>query len=110
MKRRTVVVEGPLEFRMRRLAAARGAEVGLQIATLPLLAARLTGGFRRPARSRDLEPAIKAALDAGGFIELDEMRRLPAMTRSVVRTLGKAWDADISLSDIAHDNARIADL
>jgi hypothetical protein len=77
---------------------------------LPLLAARLAGGFRRPARSQDLEPAIKAALDEGGFVELEKMRQLPAMTRSVAWTLSKAWDADVFLSDLAHDSARIADL
>ena len=46
MNRRTVVVEGPLAFRMRRLAAARNAEAGLQIMTLPALAACLAGGFK----------------------------------------------------------------
>jgi hypothetical protein len=70
MNRRTVVVEGPLAFRMRRRAAARGSEAGLQILTLPFLAARLAGGFRRPARSRDVEPAIRLALDAPGLGEL----------------------------------------
>jgi RecB family exonuclease len=110
MKRRTVVVEGPLAFRMRRLAAARSSEAGLQIMTLPLLAARLAGGFSRPARSEDLEPAIRSALDRGDFVELEGMRQLPGMTRSVAWTLGKAWDADISLSDFAAGSSRIADL
>src|SRR5438477_12182442 len=93
MKRRTVVVEGPLAFRMRRLAAARGSEAGLQILTLPLLAARLAGGFRRPARSQDVEPAIRLALDAPGFAELEAIRELPGMTRSVAWTLSAVWDA-----------------
>ena len=34
MNRRTVIVEGPLAFRMRRIAAAREAEAGVQIMTL----------------------------------------------------------------------------
>jgi hypothetical protein len=110
MKRRTVVVEGPLAFRMRRLAAARSSESGLQIMTLPLLAARLAGGFGRPARSQDLEPAIRTALDRGDFVELEKMRQLPGMTRSVAWTLGKAWDADISLSDFTAGSTRVADL
>ena len=101
MKRLTVVVEGPLAFRMRRLTAARSSEAGLQIMTLPLLAARLAGGFCRPARSQDLEPSIRTALDRGDFVELERMRQLPGMTRSVGWTLGKAWDADISLYDFA---------
>ncbi len=48
MKRCTVVVDGPLAFRMRRLAAARDRDLGLEIFTLPLLAARLAGGFAGP--------------------------------------------------------------
>lgn len=61
MKRCTIVVDGPLAFRMRRIMAARHAEVGVQITTLPQLAARLVGGFTRPARSQDLDPPIRAA-------------------------------------------------
>src|ERR1700732_1938966 len=110
MNRRTVVVEGPLAFRMRRLAAARGSETGLQIVTLPLLATRLAGGFRRPARSQDVEPAIRLALDAPGFAELEAIRELPGMTRSIAWTLSAVWDADLSLSGMAHENARPGDL
>ena len=87
MNRRTVVVEGPLAFRMRRLAAARGSEAGLQILTLPLLAARLAGGFRRPARSQDVEPAIRLALDAPGFAELEA-------TREKLRLLEERYQAN----------------
>jgi hypothetical protein len=108
--RRTVVVEGPLAFSTRRLAAARQGETGLHIASLPLLAARLAGGFRRPARSQDLEPAIRTALDEGGYAQLDGVRALPGMTRSVMWTLTKAWDADLCLKERAVKSARIADL
>jgi hypothetical protein len=107
---RTIVVDGPLAFRMRRLAAARQGEVGLNITTLPLLAARLAGGFNRPARSQILEPAIRTALDQGGFADFQKMRGLPGMTRSLMWTLGKAWDADLSLETLAADSVRIADL
>ena len=110
MSRRTVVVEGPLAFRVRRLAAARGSEAGLQIVTLPLLAARLAGGFRRPARSQDVEPAIRSALDVPGFAELEAIRELPGMTRSMAWTLSAVWDADLSLTDMAHEKARLGDL
>lgn len=41
MKRRTIVVEGPFAFRMRRIVATRRGEAGLQIMTLPQLAARI---------------------------------------------------------------------
>ncbi len=95
--RRTVVVEGSLAFRMRRLRAARLGESGLQIMTLPLLAARLAGGFRRPATQRELDPAIRTALKVGRFREIERVRALPGMTRAVASTLAKVWDADLAL-------------
>jgi hypothetical protein len=108
--RRTVVVEGPLAFRMKRIAAARRAEAGVQIVTLPQLAARLAGGFIRPARSQDLDPAIRAALEAGGFADLERIRELPGLTRSVAWTLTRVWNADFTLADRADDGARLRDL
>jgi hypothetical protein len=110
MLRRTVIVDGPLAFRMRRLAAARDAEAGLQIMTLPALAARLAGGFLRPAGPQELEPAIRSAIGPGGFADLDRMRTLPGMTRALLATLGKAWDADLDLQALAGDGVRLADL
>jgi hypothetical protein len=110
MLRRTVIIDGPLAFRMRRLTAARNAEAGLQIMTLPALAARLAGGFLRPAGPQELEPAIRAAIDPGGFADLDRMRTLPGMTRALLATLGKAWDADLDLQALAVCGARLADL
>jgi RecB family exonuclease len=110
MKRRTVIVEGPLAFRMRRIDAARRGEAGLQILTLPQLAARLAGGFTRPATSQDLDPAIRATLEAGGFAELERIRQLPGTTRSIAWTLAKVWQADLALDDLAQGSARIADI
>jgi hypothetical protein len=110
MNRRTIIVEGPLAYRMRRLAAARRAEAGVQIMTLPQLAARVAGGFTQPARSQDLDPAIRAALEAGGFADLERIRGLPGMTRSVVWTLSRVWNADFALSDHTQDSPRLQDL
>src|SRR3984893_9100326 len=101
MKRCSVVVEGPLAFRMRRIDAARRGEAGVQIMTLPQLAARLAGGFTQPARSQDLDPAIRAALEMGGFAELESIRDLPGTTRSIARTLTRVWNAELSLTDPA---------
>lgn len=106
--RRSVVVEGPLAFRMKRIAAARRAEAGVQILTLPQLAARLAGGFIRPARSLDLDPAIRAALEAGGFADLERIRERPGMTRSVAWTLTRVWNADFTLANRAEDGARLS--
>lgn len=110
VNRRTVVVEGPLAFQMRRIGAARRAEAGVQILTLPQLAARLAGGFIRPARSQDLDPAIRVALEAGGFAELERVRQLPGTTRSIAWTLAKVWQADLALEHLAECGARLADL
>jgi hypothetical protein len=110
MNRRTVIVEGPLAFRMYRIAAVRRAMVGVQIMTLPQLAARLVGGFTRPARSQNLAPAIRRALEVGGLVDLKRIRELPRMTRSVAWTLTRVWNADFALADRAYDIARLQDL
>lgn len=94
---RTAVVEGPLAFQMRRVAAARANECGLQILNLPQLAARLAGGFTMPVTPEHLEPAIQRALNEGGFTELERVRHLPGMSRAVARTLRTVWDADVDL-------------
>ena len=73
MKRRTIIVEGPLAFRMRRIVAARDGELGMQIMTLPLLAARLAGGFVQPASCPQLLAAIRTALEAAGIKDVEVM-------------------------------------
>ncbi|MCA1367197.1 PD-(D/E)XK nuclease family protein [Bradyrhizobium sp. BRP14] len=110
MKRRTVIVEGPLAFHMRRVDAARRGEAGVQIMTFPLLAARLAGGFIRPARSEDLFPAVRSALQEGGFAGLESVRHLPGMTRAVARSLGKIWESDLELAHLAAGSHRLADI
>ena len=110
MKRRAIVVDGPLAFRMRRLAAARDRELGLEILTLPQLAARLAGGFCRPAHEDVLFPAINTALEQGGYTQLDGVRRLPGMTRAVARTLACIWSADLNLDDLSVTSPRLADM
>jgi RecB family exonuclease len=110
MKRRTIVVEGPLAFRMRRIAAARDGELGIQIMTLPLLAARLAGGFIQPASHPQLLAAIRTALDEGGFEDLEGLRLLPGTPRSVAHTLAKIWRSDVSLAECSGKHARLADV
>jgi len=78
--------------------------------TLPQLAARLVGGFTRAARSQDLDPAIRTALEAGDFIDLESIRELPGMTRSVAWTLTRVWDADFALANSVNGSARLQDL
>src|SRR3569833_253465 len=95
--RHTVVVEGALAFRMRRIEAARKGELGLQILTLPQLAARLAGGFSRPARAPDLDRAIRKALGLGGLRRMEPIKDLPGCARAVARTLNRIWRADFVL-------------
>jgi hypothetical protein len=94
-ERRTSIVQGALAFGMRRWRAAQANECGVQILTLPQLAACLAGGFLRPALDAEIEPAIQEALKTGGFQDLEAVRHLPGMTRAVLRTWlhARCWGA-----------------
>jgi hypothetical protein len=106
---RTKIVEGPLARRMAGLNAARRGQTGLQVLTLPQVAARLAGGFIRPAQSEDLEPALRRALADGQFRELTPLAELPGMVRALVATLGRLWTAGHALSSDSGE-PRLADL
>jgi hypothetical protein len=51
LQRRTVVVEGPLAYRMRRFEAACSGEIGMDIVTISPVG-RPVGGRIQPARGR----------------------------------------------------------
>jgi hypothetical protein len=110
MMRRVVVVDGPFAFRMRRLAAARANDIGLEVLTLPLLTARLAGGFCRVVDRDHLAPAVEAALASGGFADIEPVRDLPGMVRAVVHTLQQAWASDLNLEALAATSPRLSDL
>ena len=110
MKRRVIVVDGPLAFRMRRVEAARASVLGLEVLSLPLLAARLAGGFRRFADRDLLAPAIAEALGKGNFKDIDSVRGLPGMVRAVMQTLDRVWTADLDLEAFATTSPRLSDL
>lgn len=103
----TVVVEGPLALRMRRLDAAREGATGRQVLTLPLVAARLAGGFIAPASHEILYPAIRQALDAGGYEDIDKVSELPGMPAAVLSALRDWWNSGNAPS--VPDNARLRD-
>lgn len=103
----SVVVDGPLALRMQRLNAAREVATGRQVLTLPLLAARIAGGFIAPASQEMLYQAIRQALDSGGYEEIGEVSGLPGMPSAVLSTLRSWWDAGIRGS--LPDNARLRD-
>ena len=102
-----MVVDGPLALRMRRLDAAREGATGRQVLTLPLLAARLAGGFIGPATQEILYPVIRQALDAGGYEDIDKVSQLPGMPVAVLSALRDWWDMEVSAS--LPDNARLRD-
>lgn len=108
--RSIIVVEGQLALRTARVAAARERAIGREILTMPLLAARLAGGFLAPASSDVLYAAIQAALEAGGFAAIEPVSLLPGMPRAVLHALDAAWRSDIDLSALPSDIARFADL
>jgi hypothetical protein len=62
------------------------------------------------AEVRCLDPAIRTALEARGFADLESIRGLPGMTRSVAWALTRVWNADFPLADHAHDSPRLQDL
>lgn len=109
---RSVLVQGRLAFAMRRAAAARGRELGLQIMTPPLLAARLAGGLLHPASRESIEIGIRAALDQPDLLEdLAPIRDLPGVTRAVLRTLRNVWRAGFDLrSEPYAEQPRVKDL
>ena len=108
--RRVVIVDGPLAFRMRRLEAARANDIGVEVLTLPLLAARLAGGFCRVVDRQHLAPAVAAALAGGGFADIEPVRDLPGMVRAVMKTLEQAWTSDLNLEALATTSPRLSDL
>jgi hypothetical protein len=110
LQRRTVVIEGPLAYRMRRFEAARCCETGTEIVTIPQMAARLAGGFCRNADGQMLYSAISAALDFDGYKDLNRVRELPGMARAAADTLISAWNADLDLQALAGMSYRMHDI
>lgn len=109
---RTAVVQGRLAYAMRRAAAARSNELGLQILTLPQLAARLAGGLKRPASRESIEAGIIAALGAPDRLkELAPVCDMPGMIRALNRTLQKIWRSGFDLRRSPYrDLPRVQDL
>lgn len=101
MKRATIVVDGSLAFAMNRATAAKNASLGLEVMTLPRLAARLAGGFVQPADAGSLMPAIVSVLGQGGYEELERVLDRPGLPRAVLGTLLSLWRSDTDLGSLA---------
>jgi len=108
----SVLVQGWLAYAMRRAAAARKGELGLQILTPPQLATRLAGGLLRPASRESIEAGIQAALSEPGLlVDMAPICDLPGMTRAVMRSLGNVWRSNFPLRAAEHaSKPRVQDL
>jgi hypothetical protein len=93
-----------------RFKAALVQDCGLQILTMPRLAARLAGGFLQAITRDALQDLAKEALETGGFKAIGPIADLPGMVRSVTSTLNKVWDANIDLGEWLKKNDQIADI
>jgi hypothetical protein len=99
-----------LAWREARFQAALEGDCGLQILTVPSLAARLAGGFLEMITRDALQELIKQALAAGGFEAIGPIADLPGMVRATAATLGKVWDAGLDLGPWAGGNPQVADI
>jgi hypothetical protein len=97
---------------MRRTAAARDHELGTQIMTPSLLAARLAGGLLHPASRESIEIGIRTALSQPGLLQdIAPISDLPGATRAVLRTLRNVWHAGFDLRTGPYaDQPRVQDL
>jgi hypothetical protein len=94
----SVLVQGRLAYATRCAAAARNHELGLQIMTPSLLAARLAGGLLRPASRESIEIGIRSALSQPGLLEdITPISGLPGAIRAVLSTLRNVWRACFDL-------------
>jgi hypothetical protein len=109
MKRATIIVSGLYAYRSRRVAAARARELGLDIVTLPGLAARLCGGFVVPADRGLLVQLVSKSVAEVEFEELEPVRDRPGMARAVLSSLNRLWTAGIPVK-AADDVPRLRDL
>lgn len=112
MSRRTVVVHGRLAMETARLAAARKGGHGVQVMTMPALAARLAGGFLRPIDAETLAAALAEVLaePTAPLGDLAPIRDLPGLQSALANSLGKAWRAGLDLAARSADAARFATL
>lgn len=108
-ERITHVVAGRLgEQRLREELAARGS-LGQAVTTLPGLAARLAGGFARPAGAAEVRAALQEP-PLTRLTSLAELALMPGFARAATRTLNAVWAAGVDLSAQAPLGGRWAEL
>ena len=113
MTRRTIVTHGRLVADQARLEAARAGQHGVQVMSMPGLAARLAGGFLRAIDAEALAAALGKVLQdpaAAPLGDLAPIGDLPGLQLALASTLGKAWRAGIDLQARAAEHLRFATL
>ena len=108
--RRALMVGSRLALQEARFKAALAQDCGLQILTMPRLAARLAGGFLEGITRDALQDLAKEALETGGFKAIGPIADLPGMVRAVTSTLSKVWDANLDLGEWLKKSDQIADI
>ena len=101
-QRTTIVVDSPLAAQRVRTEHARTGHVGARVLGLAHLAARLAGGFVRPADLVEVQAAVRSA-PAEGLGDLATIAPLPGFPRAAARTLSDVWHAGIELEGPAAD-------
>jgi RecB family exonuclease len=110
LHRRLIIVDTPFAMQMARVDAARTSDNGIEILTMPLLAARLAGGFRRPVGGAQLAEAVAVVLKAEPLVDLNAVRDLPGMPKALIDSLSGIWRENLTLSDLVPRSTRAADL
>ena len=113
MIRRTIVTHTRLAADVARLKAARAGQHGVQVMSMPKLAARLAGGFLRAIDADELAAALGEVLHdpvAAPLGDLAPIGDLPGLQLALASTLGKAWRAGIDLRVRAAEHPRFATL
>ncbi len=109
----TIVTYGRLAADQARLQAARAGQHGVQVMSMPGLAARLAGGFLRAIDAEALAAALGEVLQdpaAAPLGDLAPIGDLPGLQLALASTLGKAWRACIDLQARAAEHPRFATL
>jgi RecB family exonuclease len=78
---------------MRRAEAAKASAVDHEFMSLPQLAARMAGGFTRPASNPDIDDALNIVLGEAVLGDLVSIAHLPGIVRAMRVTLQRMWRA-----------------
>lgn len=96
-----------------KVELARSGDCGARVMPFEGLAARLAGGFLAPIEPQELSRAVGGVLDGEGSVDLGDLegiRALPGVRKTLADTLRKAWRAGLDLEARAAAHPRLAAL